>query len=626
MQRELTFYPEIERTRDLLYSEYTSCDRSIHVLLQDNSLPQYRFLLEAYREIVSRYLSTSRIQSPISFIKDIADRLEELSRATGFTVDDFKSMGFHMLLRSEDGYFLLASRDDETFVCSGSEFFTLSDLVGSGVERLHFDGSLLQEELFPQRLRDSFLLFRLDPVEFRDRDIVLGCGEEDKSTVLEALSDPLWLTASDQRNTLASKFITRRVLVLRFDDVWTAGVQPHAPRVTRRAIQPRRLVLVGGVVGAGILVFFATKLMFPSDPGRSASQALLVSETVPKEEVVEPQVDEVAEDEEYITQLTENWQKGFKNPVTSSPVLHGNAVIFGCRDKNVYALDRQSGETLWTAKASGGVGASPVVTNGLVLTADYTGRVVALDVGTGERKWLKKLPGKVVSSPAVLDGKVVVGCFDGVAYCLSMADGSVLWKRQTASSIWSSVAAGGGTFYVASQDGFLYALSSVTGDVKWRYEIKGAIASSPFLHRDLIVIGAPQGGVHAVNTADGKRRWRYDTGGPVKSSPVVVGGLVYVGSNDHWFYCLDVADGSEVWKYQTGGYVLSRPDILNGVAYVGSYDGFMHCLDAKTGELLDKFQSGGEIYSSPAVDERAVYFGNNQGKFVSLNHRVKKTL
>ena len=32
MDRELTFHPQTEPTRDLIYSEYSSCDRSIHLL------------------------------------------------------------------------------------------------------------------------------------------------------------------------------------------------------------------------------------------------------------------------------------------------------------------------------------------------------------------------------------------------------------------------------------------------------------------------------------------------------------------------------------------------------------------------------------------------------------------
>jgi hypothetical protein len=219
MQRELTFYPEIERTRDLLYSEYTSQDRSIHVLLQDNSAPQYRFLLEAYREIVSRYLSMTRLQSPVAFLKELAGRLDELSRATQITPDDFKSMGLHVLLHTRSTHYLFASRDDDIFVHEDGEARSLSQLPPGVVERVHFDGTTLQEELFPNTLKEGFLLFRLDPEYFGGRDIVLGCGDEDKSTVLEALSGPLWLSTSDLRNTVTSRFITRRILALRFDVV-----------------------------------------------------------------------------------------------------------------------------------------------------------------------------------------------------------------------------------------------------------------------------------------------------------------------------------------------------------------------------------------------------------------------
>ena len=144
MQRELSFYPEIERTRDLLYSEYTSQDRSIHVLLQDNSAPQYHFLLQAYREIVSGYLSVTRLQSPVAFLKELAGRLDELSKATQISPDDFKSMGLYVLLRARNAHYLFASRDDEVFVYENGEALSLSQFPPEAVERVHFDGATLQ--------------------------------------------------------------------------------------------------------------------------------------------------------------------------------------------------------------------------------------------------------------------------------------------------------------------------------------------------------------------------------------------------------------------------------------------------------------------------------------------------
>jgi outer membrane protein assembly factor BamB len=627
MQRELTFYPEIERTRDLLYSEYTSRDRSIHVLLQDHSRPQYRFLLEAYRDIVSRYLSTSRIQSSSVFLKELVGRLDELSITNPVTIDDFKQMGFYLLLRNPDAYYLLASREDEVFVHTGGESLTLSQIPGSVVQRVHFEGGTLQEELFPDSLKASFLVFKLDPEYFRDRDIVLGCCEGDKSTVTETLSDPLWLASGDRRNSLTSKFITRRVLVLRFDDAPAAGFESRLAAARGRRTLARPWGLALGVTAAVLVVIagvWAGRTLLPANDRTAA-----LERPAPAKDATADTEGDVAVPEstpEMVTRLAENWRKSYNDPVTSSPSLHGKWVIFGCRDGNVYALERETGETLWTLKTPLGIGASPLVFSGQVVVADYGGNVSAVDAQTGTSRWQRKLPDRVVSSPSATNDRLMVGCYDGYAYCLSLADGTTLWKRKTGGRIRASTAATAGKFFVASYDGYLYALAETTGEVEWRYQVRGSLASSPILYDDLVVIGAPDGAVLAVNKVDGSLRWKYQTDGAVKSSPVAEAGMVYVGSNDNHVYCLNLADGTLVWRYKTNNIVLSRPEVEDGVVYVGSYDGYMYGLDARTGELLDRFQSDGEIYSSPAVDANSVYFGNNKGSFISLNHRAKKAL
>ncbi|MDH3214979.1 MAG: PQQ-binding-like beta-propeller repeat protein [Candidatus Krumholzibacteria bacterium] len=624
MQRELTFYPETERTRDLVYSEYTSCDRSIHVLLQDNSVPQYHFLLEAYREIVARYLSTSRIQSPLSFAMELSTRLDELARMANVTVNDFKSMGVFVVLRGAQGYLLLTSRPEDVFMHGGGETLPLLDTLGSGAERVRFSGGVLQEELFPENVTDCLLAFNLDPVFFRDRDIVLGCGEENKSTVLEALSDPLWLATNDRRNSLVSKFMSCRVLALRFDDTLPQVVAGNvtASRI-KRVFRQRGAPVVAAAAAALIIAYFATDLLLPNrglqpqtvSPNEAGGQRGTELMSPPAEEPIV----------ENTTLLTQNWRKNCAEAVTSSPVLYEKWVIFGSRDGNTYALERESGESLWIVKSPDGIGASPAVSEGDVVIADYQGNVSALSARNGALRWQQKLPMRIVSSPSVMEGKVLVGCYDGYAYCMSMKDGSVLWRQRTQGRIRASTAASQGRFYVASYDGYLYAIDG-TGKVEWRYQLNGQIASSPVVHHDLVIIGAPDGRVHAVDAAQGSLRWQYSTGGAVKSAAVVHGGLVYIGSNDKHLYCLNGADGSEVWKFKTDDIVLAQARVSEGVVYVGSYDGFLYSLDARTGKLLDRFQTDSEIYSSPVVDQDSVYFGTNKGDFICLNHRNKKAL
>ncbi len=623
MHRELTFYPEIERTRDLLYSEYTSQDRSIHVLLQDNSAPQYRFLLEAYREIVSRYSSATHLESPVSFLRELAGRLDKLSKATQITPDDFKSMGLYVLLRACDAYYLFVSRDDDIFVYEDGETLSLSQLPPEAVERVHFDGTTLQEELFPSTLKEGFLLFRLDPEHFGGRDIVLGCGEEDKSTVLEALSGPLWLGTSVLRNTVTSRFITRRVLALRFDVVDREVTAARFGSKRRGAL--RLAVGLGSTAIAVLLALWVGKMLLPGEEHRAAlERPSQMADLAVEETGGAPGVGEVVPGDSI--QLTLGWKRSFGDPVTSSPVIHGPRVLFGCRDGNVYALDRETGERLWMTAALEGVGASAAVHGDMIVVADYGGGVSMLTADSGTPKWRQKLPMRIVSSPTVIDDRVVVGCYDGFAYCLSMNDGSVLWKQRTGARIRAATAAAGGRVFVASYDGYLYALSVSTGAVEWRFAVGGKLESAPAVHGDLVIIGSPDGSIHAVAVGDGSQRWKFQTGGAVESSPAVDERFVFVGSSDKHVYCLNAADGSVVWKYETGDQVLSRPRIEGDAIYIGSYDGYLYCLDRRTGGLIDRFQSDGKIYSSPMVDDRSVYFGNNSGDFICLKHRVGKAL
>lgn len=638
-QRELTFYPEAERTRDLIYSEYTSCDRSIHCLLQDNNASQYRFLLVAYREIVSRYLSGARLQAPRDFLADLTARLDALSASYHFTLEDYRSMGFHLLLRGTQACYLLTSRRESILVHDDGDVTAVSEST-PGIERVPMDEGLLQEELFPDRLKDCFALYRVDARHYRNRDIILGCGEEDRSTVIEILNDPLWMQAGERRNTFSSRFITRKVLALRFDESPDALLAATAAKraVHGRAWRRAGLALAGGaavVVLIGALV--RNDALTPWKPsGRGTAMMEMPVEggaglTVQDEAAaVSSQAVTQADDPGVVgatsifhSELIEAWKKTFHDPVTSSPVLYGDYVVFGCRDGNAYALERSTGATLWQVPSSQGIGASPVVTGDAVILADYAGNVFAVGARDGKKRWNRKLPGRIVSSPAAAPDRLLVGCYDGNAYCLSAKDGTVLWKHGTGGRVRASAASAGDRFLIASYDGYLYALDASNGSRHWRQRIGGNISSAPAVYKDMVVVGGPDGNVYAVSLADGTLRWKYRTGGAVKGTATIAEGLVYVGSNDRQLHCVRASDGTAVWRYATGGVVLARPVVRAGVVYVGSYDSYMYCFDAENGTLVDRFRTDGEIYSSPAADENAVYFGNNKGRFISLSHSSK---
>ncbi len=638
MDKELTFYPESERTRDLVYTEYSSCNQSIHLLLQESPGVQYEFLLKAYREIISSYLSFETLNLPIEFLKTLVLRFDQMCEEWGLSVDDCKGMGIHVLLRAANAVYVMTSRESDILLCREGELMSL-EVTGDGrVERVRVDDSDGQEELFPQALSDVFTIVRLDPKYVRDMDLALGCREEEKGTVLEALGGPMWLEAgpaeekSGERRIVVSKFVSRKIIVVRFKalgyldgagaDKLPVGVRRSRPRIPIR----RRFVVAGAAAVAAVLIgVLWTGEM--SGPEKLSGDENILTENRIDRNVVDAETGTATNEmaQEKVFTLTAGWEKTYDDQVTSSPARFDRWVVFGCRDGNVYAVEREVGTLVWKFKATAGVGTSPAIQGENVLIADYNGNVFAISGRNGTQVWQRKLPMRVVSSPIVAGNHLLVGCYDGYAYCLSGEDGSVVWKRKTRGRVRATAATDGNSFFVPSYDGYLYALDAGSGSILWRSNIGGQLTGAPATVGGRVVVGAPDGRVHCLDAASGNVNWTYTAGSAVKAGIAISSGKVFAGSNDTHVHCLNLADGTLNWKYKTGDIVLSRPYIKGGTVYVGSYDGFMYALDTGSGALRDRYDTGGAIFSSPIADDENLYFGTNRGNFVCLRHNAEKT-
>lgn len=632
MDKELTFYPATGRTRDLVYSEYSSCDRSIHLLIQEGHGVPYESLLKGYRETVSAYLSSANILPPADFLAQVLRRLDELCEEARLPVEQWKNAGIHLLLRCVKTAYVLTTAEQEVLLHFQGRMRPLGELAPDGVDRLRLDSGELQTALFPRRLSDVASVFRIGALRLAGGDIVLGCAHADGAAVLEGLSGPVWMDVLGGADTRAARgsvvsgSVSRKVLVVRFG----AGVDDHVrAKVSREAGGRRRIRIPRGrrlVIPAGsVLVAVLIGVLWRSE---NTGPQRVSSAQVSRPEVAVRKTDGAltppgstpgnAPGQQQQIRLTEKWRTRCEKEVTSSPVLLGEAVIFGCRDGNVYALERSTGAQLWKFVATAGVGSSPVVWQDRVIMGDYNGNMFALDGKTGERIWVRKLPARVVSSPEIAGDRIAVGCYDGNTYCLLLSDGSLLWTAKSGARIRGSVAASGDAFFVPSHDGYLYALAAATGKVVWRSGLGGAVSASPAVGDGSVVIGGVDRSIHCFDAASGAGLWRVATGGAVESRALIAGAHAFAGSNDGHLYCVNLADGSLVWKCATDGAVLGRPAVRNGVVYAPSYGGVVYAIELSTGRVLDRFDAGAPVYSSPALDERHVYFGTNKGEFICL--------
>jgi outer membrane protein assembly factor BamB len=108
-----------------------------------------------------------------------------------------------------------------------------------------------------------------------------------------------------------------------------------------------------------------------------------------------------------------------KQPFYSSPAVTDKLVVLGCRDKHIRALDRVKGTEVWDFAAAGQVDCSPVIVGDRVIVGakDRNGSLYVLDLAKGTQRAKIELDGAIIGSPAVTDSKLVIATEKGTVYC-----------------------------------------------------------------------------------------------------------------------------------------------------------------------------------------------------------------
>ena len=128
-------------------------------------------------------------------------------------------------------------------------------------------------------------------------------------------------------------------------------------------------------------------------------------------------------------------------------------------------------------------------------------------------------------------------------------------------------------------------------------EVDASDAGWPTYRHDV----ARSGSTSEELTAELVDAWSTELGGPL-TAPVISNGRVFVAQKEaHTVWALDSENGEPLWSYTVGGRVDSPPTIRQGTVLFGSADGYVYCLRANTGELRWRFLAAPD-------DRRAPYF------------------
>jgi len=166
------------------------------------------------------------------------------------------------------------------------------------------------------------------------------------------------------------------------------------------------------------------------------------------------------------------WFRDLKEPIQAShqPIVVGDKLFVGTARGNLYALDRQSGQTRW-----------------VFLTR-----------------------GPILGSPAWAKDIVYVNSMDHYCHALHAETGQEIWKFRTGEGIWAAPVIADGKVFVAGRDGFVYALDPETGSPVWKAPIPNLVMSTPAYCEGVLFVPAGDMRVYALDGAAGRRLWSSD--------------------------------------------------------------------------------------------------------------------
>jgi outer membrane protein assembly factor BamB len=311
------------------------------------------------------------------------------------------------------------------------------------------------------------------------------------------------------------------------------------------------------------------------------------------------------------------WRFQTSGRIRSAATVAGGSVLFASDDGFLYAVDRKSGKERWKLDlgssglerwlpASGPpyvydyLHSSPTVEDGTVYVGSADKELYAVDAESGRGRWSFAARGAIRSSPAVSEGAVYFGSWDGSVYAVSAESGKEVWSYETGAPIQGSPAVVGGRVIVGSRSARVLALDASSGEVEWTYALADGswVESSPVVRGDIVYVGSSDAlALFALDARSGAEVWRFKTGGWSWGTPVVTDEVVYIGSISAFpyyfsgvdlvagFFAVDRQTGEERWRmtpeavegYVTGG-VFAAPAIDAGIVYVASLDGRIHAI------------------------------------------------
>lgn len=233
-----------------------------------------------------------------------------------------------------------------------------------------------------------------------------------------------------------------------------------------------------------------------------------------------------------------HWKVPFKGGVATTPLLVGKQLVVVAVDGTVASIDPSNGTVAWKVSPSGATTTlpwvpSPAAADGRVFFADNSGKVFALDAETGKTIWRKELSSRVNTSLLVVGKSVVAGTVDGFLVRLSTDSGDVAGRLKLAGHPYGTLISSPPLLFVLvkSEEANLVALDMTTEKIRWQRGTKKEWTTyRPLVAGSSVIVGSEEKELCALDVSDGTPRWCREVGGIPRGLGISGDRVLYVGT------------------------------------------------------------------------------------------------
>jgi len=246
------------------------------------------------------------------------------------------------------------------------------------------------------------------------------------------------------------------------------------------------------------------------------------------------------------------WSKSISSIPISTPVSDGKSLYVTTTDNKTYALDASDGKLLWVSsginKTTAIFGAAdPVIHKNSLIVSYSSGEIYALNKNSGDPLWSKDLNlNKAINSDfylndidatALIKNDIIYSIGNGgLMMAIDTKNGNYLWKKEIAgiSDFWIA----NDFLYVISSDDKLIAVYKKTGAIKWVMQLPNfknkkdletkIIYNGLVMAGDKLLISDSRGSLLIASPLDGHIEQTFKIDQKISHPPVVVNKKIYL--------------------------------------------------------------------------------------------------